>query len=107
MSENYEAFIQTVQTANAAVQTVLELASQLKLEADENKWVSPEEAIAALGSGISRKMLVDRIKDGRFRHGVHYIDSSDGPRANYLFRVASVRKFFETPPEKRPLPKNS
>lgn len=105
MKENYEVLLQIAEAARVAAQTAMQLAEQLRLESDENKWVPPDDAIAAIGSGISRKMLVDRVKDGRFRHGVHYIDSSDGDRANYLFRIASVRKFFETQPEKRPMPK--
>jgi hypothetical protein len=96
----------TAETALATAQACLKIAEQLQAEADENKYVSLETAAIALGEGISTEMLKDRCVDGRFRHGLHFINSSDGKRGNYLIKVSAVKRFFETDPAKRVKPKH-
>lgn len=100
---NYlQALKATAETALATAQACLKVADQLQREIDENKYVSLESAAAALGQAISPEMLKQRCADGRFKYGLHFVNTSDGKRGNYGVRVATVRKFFETDPAKRP-----
>ena len=79
----------------------------MQREQAENKYVSLDDAAAALGPGISPEMLKERCIDGRFKYGVHFINTSDGTRGHYLIKIGPVRKHFETPPAKRPLPRRA
>ncbi|GAB4380458.1 MAG: hypothetical protein Kow00121_36730 [Elainellaceae cyanobacterium] len=97
----------TAETALATAQTCLQVVERLQQAAEEDKYIDLDTAAKALGEGISADMLKDRCTDGRFKHGVHYINTSDGRRGNYLVKVAAVRKFFETDPSRRPLPKRT
>ena len=96
---------QTAQTALTTAQACLQICEQMRSQAQDNSWVSLQEAAQRLGNGISVKMLRSRIADRHFKHGTHFINTSDGGKANYLVKVSSVRKFFETDPAKRPLPR--
>jgi len=100
-----EALKATAETALATAQACLKLIEQQQREIDENKYTSLESAAAALGDGISANMLKERCANGSFKHGVHFINSSDGSRSNYLIMVRAVRKHFETEPAKRSLAK--
>jgi|GEM_PF-2729281 len=100
-----EALKATAETALATAQACLKLIEQQQRDFDENKYVSLESAATALGDGISANMLKERCADGRFKHGVHFVNSSDGTRSNYLIMVRAARKYFETAPAKRPLAK--
>jgi hypothetical protein len=91
----------TAQAALLTAQSCLKAIELAQIEANENKWVTIESAAAALGDGISVDMLKERCTDGRFKYGLHFTNTSDGKRGNYLVKVSAVRKFFETPPEKR------
>jgi hypothetical protein len=71
----------------------------LELQAREAAWLSPKEAAQILG--VSDRYLLERIRDNRYRHGTHYINTSDGGRPNYLVSVAAVKKELSKPPEKR------
>jgi hypothetical protein len=102
IDENYIAALKLTAESNFTMgQALLKVAEQLQTEADENKWVTIESAAAALGD-ISENMLKQRCEDGRFKYGVHFINSSDGKRGNYFVKVSAVRKFLETHPAKRP-----
>lgn len=106
IDQNYIAALKLTAESNiATAQALLKVAEQLQAESDANKWVSLDVAAAALGD-ISVGMLKDRCDDGRFKHGVHYINASDGKRGNYFVKVSAVRKFFETDPAKRPPGRN-
>lgn len=98
--EYFESLKLAVETAQAVAQTCLKAIELKQAEADQNKWITLESAAAALG-GISVGMLKDRCDDGRFKHGIHFINTSDGRRGNYFVKVSAVRKFFETDPAKR------
>jgi len=95
----------TAETALATALACSKVADQLQRELDENKYLSLDEAAAALGS-ISADMLKERCINGKFRHGTHFINTSDGKRGNYLIKLGAVRKFFETDPAKRVKPIN-
>lgn len=103
--EFIKALLAAAESSKAIADACYKVAERLQQEADENKYISPESAAAALGEGISPNMLKQRCTDGRFEHGEHFIDSSDGIRGNYSIKVVAARKFFETPPAKRPPPK--
>jgi hypothetical protein len=107
LSQALDTVKKSVETALLVAQTALQVVNQLQQDANENKWVPIDEAVAVLGSGISERMLRERINNGMFKYGTHYINTSDGDRPNYCFRVASLRRFFETHPANRPLPKRS
>lgn len=89
-------------TAKATAEACLKVVSHLQQVEQENQWMSLNEAADRLGSGISPEMLKERCTDGRFKYGLHFINTSDGKRSNYLIRVSAVRKYFETDPAKRP-----
>ena len=91
----------------ASVEACLQVVSQLLLQQSENQYLTLDDAAAALGSGISPDMLKERCTDGRFRYGVHFINTSDGKRSNYLIKVGPVRAYFETDPAKRPSPRRA
>ena len=93
------------EATKATSEACLKVVSQLQREQAENQYVSLDDAAAALGSGISADMLKERCTDGRFRHGLHFINTADGKRGNYLIKVGAVRKYFETDPAKRPPPR--
>lgn len=93
----------TAESSRATAEACLKAIELLQQAQEENKFVPLDDAAAALGSGISAEMLKERCNDGRFVHGKHFINTSDGKRGNYLIRVAAVRKYFETEPSRRPL----
>ena len=93
--------VSAAETAKATAEACLTVFEQLRKEVEENQWVSLNDASAALGPGISAEMLKERCLNGRFKHGVHFINTSDGERSHYLIKVAAVRKVFETDPAKR------
>lgn len=97
-----ESLQQSAQTALKVAETCLAIVVQAQREQQESQWMSLDEAAERLGPGISPDMLRERCQDGRFRHGVHFINTSDGKRGNYLVKVATVRVFFETDPARRP-----
>ena len=65
----------------------------------EPKWVSPTEA--SVYTGLSPWQIRERIRDGRWKYGREYIDTSDGTQPRYRINVAAVSRFAATPPEKR------
>ncbi|MFM7426843.1 MAG: hypothetical protein ACKO7W_17905 [Elainella sp.] len=90
------------ETSKAVAESCQNLIEQMQQAQSEQQWMALDDAAAALGPGISPEMLKERCTDGRFTYGVHFINTSDGKRGNYLIKVAAVRKFFETDPAKRP-----
>ncbi|MBD2076420.1 hypothetical protein H6F86_21545 [Phormidium sp. FACHB-592] len=89
-----------IRALEANARALLLVAERLKLEASENQYVSLKAASAILG-GITSAALRERCKDRRFTYGVHFIDTSDGDRPNYLVKPAALRKYFETDPAER------
>jgi len=66
--------------AKAIIQLAPVLANDIQVEVNESKWVSPSEAVMALGSGVTQRILRDKITSGRFPYGKEYVDLSDGDR---------------------------
>jgi hypothetical protein len=111
----------TMETTPPPIQEILELARQqhslierlvdiaerdslLAAGANENIWVKAETASQALGNAISAGKIRKDLRGGFFKEGLHYIrtsnDACSGP-GHYGFKLSELRKFYETPPEKR------
>lgn len=86
------------QQAAAALAQVLD---QKQAQAAEQRWVSLEEGAAALGPAFSAAKIREDINAGWLKHGLHYIDTSNGKRPNYAVCVAALRKLYATPPGQR------
>ncbi len=93
----------TAEANKASAEACLDLIRILQQAEQDNKWIPLNEAADRLGSGISAEMLKDRCTDGRFKHGKHFINTSDGKKGNYLIKVSAVRQYLETDPSRRPL----
>lgn len=101
--EILESLRQSAEAAKATAEACLHVVRLMEKAEQENQYIPLDEAADRLGSGISPEMLKERCTDGRFKYGIHFINTSDGKRGNYLIRVAAVRQYFETDPAKRPL----
>ncbi len=99
-TELLETLLQTAHTAKAIAESALVLAEQLKAE-NTKQYVNLADAVSILGSGFSVSTLQAKCRDGSFKHGKHFINTSNGEKPNYLVNPNEVRKYFETPPERR------
>lgn len=100
--ELVESLRQFAEAAKTTSEAYLIAIKMIQTAAQEDQWMPLDEASRLLGTGISPDMLKERCTDGRFKHGVHFINTSDGKRGNYLVKVSAVRKHFETDPSRRP-----
>ncbi|MEP0907534.1 hypothetical protein NC969_18640 [Leptolyngbya subtilissima ST-M1] len=64
-------------------------------------WVPVEDLVTALGSAFSVRKIDGDRRAGYFKYGRDYINTSQGTRPTYAFRVGAVRQVYQTPPEKR------
>lgn len=73
------------------------------LEKDLNKncWVSPSQIPEILGSGFSSGMVRNLIRSGELTYGVHYLNTSNGEKPNYLVNPLQIERYFLVPPEYR------
>jgi hypothetical protein len=99
-----QAALTTAQTALTTAQACLIVCEQIKADRDTG-YVSLQKAAIALGDGVSPDMLKQRCIDGRFTHGKEFINTSDSNRGNYLIKVSAARRYLETDPSRRPVPK--
>jgi hypothetical protein len=83
----------TLSKAIATMNQVLEKRVQ------DNAWVTPRQAAERLG--VKSQWILTRIRDGRYRHGTHYVDTSDGDRPKYRVSMAAIQKELAKLPEKR------
>ena len=86
--------------ATALAIAAKQLEGLLKEQVEQNKWMPIASAVERIG-GISPKWILARIRDGRYEHGVHYVNVSDGDRPNYLVSVAAIRSEMNKTPEER------
>lgn len=102
---NHAKVLQILQSAIMAQQelnqAILQQLADLRAEKAETRWVSLEEGAKALGPAFSARKLLDDIKAGYLKYGLHYIDASNGNRPTYAVKVHALRKVYEIPPEKR------
>jgi hypothetical protein len=83
-------------TLTEAIATVKEL---LQNQVSDSVWLSPKQAAARLG--VKPISILSRIRDGRYKLGVHYVNTSDGDRPTYLVSLGAIQKEMTKPPEKR------
>ncbi|MEM9091316.1 MAG: hypothetical protein AAGC93_21580 [Cyanobacteria bacterium P01_F01_bin.53] len=102
---NQAKVLQILQSAISAQQelnqAILNQLANLQAEKSETQWVPLDEGVRFLGPAFSSRKILDDIKAGYLKYGVHYIDTSNGNRPTYAVRVSSLRKVYEIPPEKR------
>ena len=82
-------------------QAIAQLMAELQAEKSEHQWISLEEGAKTMGPAFSARKILDDIKAGYLKYGVHYIDISNGNRPTYAVKVNALRKVYEMPPEKR------
>jgi len=102
---NQAKVLQVLQTAITAQQqlnqAIFEQLTVLESQRAETQWISLDEGVKALGPAFSSRKILDDIKAGYLKYGIHYIDLSNGARPTYAVKVRSLRKVYEIPPEKR------
>lgn len=62
-------------------------------------WAPVADASRILG--LSQEQIRDRIRDGRWEYGRHYVNASDGAIPRYSINLLAVRKLLAKPPEQR------
>ena len=83
-------------TLTEAIATVKEL---LENRIGDSVWLTPRQAATRLG--VKPIWILARIRDGRYKLGVHYVNTSDGDRPTYLVSLGAIQKELTKPPEKR------
>lgn len=82
-------------------QRTLQQCVDLLKQSSRDEWIAPKDFPARAAMAVSSRMILERIRDGRLQKGVHYIDTSDGERPNYLVCVRTCKTHFMKPPEIR------
>ena len=88
--------------ANATVtlsQAITTMQQALEKRVESSAWLTPRQAAAHLG--VKPLWILTRIRDGRYKLGVHYVNTSDGDRPTYLVSLGAIQKELVKPPEKR------
>jgi hypothetical protein len=83
-------------TLTEAIATVKQL---LESRVEDSVWLTPRQAATRLG--VKPLWILTRIRDGRYKLGVHYVNTSDGDRPTYLVSLGAIQKEMVKPPEKR------
>jgi hypothetical protein len=91
-----ETLIEALQTLKSAIEAVTQVLERLE---EERAWLPIKEAAPRLG--VSDRWILERIRRGAYKHGVQFVNTSDGGRPNYLVSVAAIHKELSKPPEKR------
>ncbi len=104
--ENSELTQAVIALANATV-TLTEAIATVKqlLESRIEDSVGLTPRLAATRLGVKPIWILARIRDGRYKLGVHYVNTSDGDRPTYLVSLGAIQKEMVKPPEKRKLAK--
>ncbi|MCT7958935.1 hypothetical protein [Laspinema palackyanum] len=102
MSKELTEALETVaQATNELVVAIANLQSclqQIKTQ-EQSEWMTLTEASPKLG--LSIRQMRDRINDGRWKHGKHYINVSDGVAPRYRVNCRAIDNVQSLPPEKR------
>lgn len=99
--DELSAINQVLITTQQALAALAQMIAQKQQQTTEQQWVSLEDGAAALGPAFSAAKLRDDINNGWLKHGIHFIDTSNGKRPNYAVCVAALRSLYKTPPEQR------
>jgi len=68
---------------------------------DKDRWVPISQLPSYLGDGFRPYIVRSKIRNGEFQYGVHYIDTSNGQKPNYLVNPLEVERYYRVPPEYR------
>lgn len=98
-SELTQAAIALTNATAALTKAIAAMNKALEKRVQDDAWVTPRQAAARLG--VQPLWILARIRDGRYKHGVHYVDTSDGDRPKYRVSVAAIEKELALVPEKR------
>jgi hypothetical protein len=102
MEDESELTKAAIALANATVtltEAIAVVKQILEKRVEGTAWLTPKDAASRLG--VNHQWILTRIRDGRYKHGVHFVDTSDGSRPNYLVSMAAIQKELTKPPEKR------
>ncbi|MCT7992390.1 hypothetical protein [Laspinema olomoucense] len=104
MSKELTDALETVaEVTNELVKAIANLQSCLqeisKSEQSSPEWMTLTEASPKVG--LSIRQMRDRINDGRWKHGKHYINVSDGMAPRYRVNCRAIDNVQALPPEKR------
>ncbi|MEM9149129.1 MAG: hypothetical protein AAGB19_01565 [Cyanobacteria bacterium P01_F01_bin.3] len=64
-------------------------------------YVSLGDLVTALGPAFGDMKIKQDLRQGLFKHGRDYINTSNGVKPNYGFRISRIRKVYQIPPENR------
>ncbi|MBP0006198.1 MAG: hypothetical protein J7642_21190 [Cyanobacteria bacterium SBC] len=101
--DNTEILEQLTTTIEALQQSAAALRQAIEAIRAESEFVSVAEAAERLNTSV--RWVRAQIAKGWWKHGREYRDTSNGDRPNYQICVAAVRRWLETPPEKRVKPR--
>jgi hypothetical protein len=104
--ENSELTQAVIALANATVtltEAIATVKQLLESRIEDSVWLTPR--LAATRLGVKPIWILARIRDGRYKLGVHYVNTSDGDRPTYLVSLGAIQKEMVKPPEKRKLAK--
>ena len=91
--------IQQILEAIARLEKAVAELKQERLEQLQPQWQEVAEAAKSLG--LSPRQIRARIRDGRWKHGREYVDTSDGAAPRYRVNLSAAAKRVALPPEKR------
>jgi response regulator of citrate/malate metabolism len=86
-----------VEAIKALTEATKLIAKLIQIDNDVEEFVSTSQAVEALKLD-SRKPLLNRVRNGTFKHGIHYRKVG---RRNLQFNVRKCHEFFAIAPEKR------
>jgi len=89
-----EELVEAVKALTMATQLVAKL---IEIEKEIEEFVPTTKAVEVLGLDSS-KPLLSRVKNGTFKHGIHYRKIG---RRNLQFNLRKCQEFFTMAPEKR------
>jgi hypothetical protein len=87
---------EALQAVNSSLQALTLVLQRLE---EDRAWLPIKEAAPRLN--VSDRWILERIRKRAYKHGVHFVNTSDGDRPNYLVSVAAIRKELAKSPEKR------
>lgn len=100
-SEELQLLRDTAESLKRAIACAESITTQLQ-QSTTRKWVNGPEAEAALGPAFSADFLARQARNEVLTYGVHYVRKTD---SSFAYNVTELRKFYETPPEKRAIAK--
>lgn len=101
MAETLKVLAEALQAQQQLISVILEEVETLRRDKQDDKWIGLKAAVEQLGPAFSSRKIADDIKAGLMKHGIHFIDTSNGAKPVYAVKVSALRKLYGLPPEKR------